>query len=350
MELEAARHIPNKKVTGELEARPIRLKALRVCAGLAVSVVCLALAARSVSFRELRTVAASLPIRFALLYLGIASFSLFLRGLRWWVLLSSARPVPRALVFAVNSAGQMGNFLLPARLGDVFRATNLGRAGISGGFALATVFVERVLDTVFLVFLSGIALGNLREAPIWLVRGSRAMTVVACGGIAFAVLLPYFEPLVLRLGEACLPRRWRSLWRGLVEQFVLGLRSLRDARRVLGFAVLTIAIWTLDGAGLWALASGFGVQLSPGTTLLVMTALALSSAVPVAPGNLGVYQMVGVAVLAPFGVARARALALGLTLQLLIVANLLMWGLGSVAYLSSGRSRGSHGPSSSTPA
>jgi hypothetical protein len=38
----------------------------------------------------------------------------------------------------------LGNNLLPARLGDVFRATNLGRAGIRSGYALATVFVERV--------------------------------------------------------------------------------------------------------------------------------------------------------------------------------------------------------------
>jgi uncharacterized protein (TIRG00374 family) len=299
--------------------------------------------------RELWSIARSLPIWVAALYLCAASASLFLRAVRWRLLLVAARPVPVGIVFAVNSAGQMGNNLLPARLGDVFRATNLGPVGISGGFALATVFVERVLDTGFLVFLSGVALSSISAVPEWLARASRLLAGVACGGLAFALLVPLFEPAILRAGEACVPARWLAPFRRLVEQFVLGLRSLRDARRVLGFALLTIAIWTLDGAGLWALASGFGVELSPGTTLPVMTALALSSAIPVAPGNLGVYQMVGVAVLAPFGVARARALALGLTLQLLIVANLLVWGLGSVVYLSSGRSRGSHGPPSSTP-
>src|SRR6185436_16729894 len=96
-------------------------------------------------------------------------------------------------VFAVNSAGQLGNNILPARLGDLFRATNLGRVGISSGFALATVLVERVLDTGFLVFLSAQALSRIGEVPEWLARGSRVLGYVACGGLAVALLLPFFD-------------------------------------------------------------------------------------------------------------------------------------------------------------
>jgi uncharacterized membrane protein YbhN (UPF0104 family) len=71
--------------------------------------------------------------------------------------------------------------------------------------------------------------------------------------------------------------------------------------------------------------------------VLLLTSVALSSAVPLAPGNLGVYQMVAVAVLTPLGIARARALVLAVALQFLITANLLFWGLGSVWYLSGRR-------------
>jgi uncharacterized protein (TIRG00374 family) len=306
---------------------------LRLCAGLAVSAGCLVVASRSVQIRELWSIMRSLPIWVVLLYLCAASSSLFLRAVRWRLLLLEARPVPAGIVFAVNSAGQMGNSLLPARLGDVFRATNLGRVGISSGFALATVFVERVLDTGFLVLLSAIALGTISAVPEWLARASRMLAGVACGGLAFALLAPLFEAPILSVAEVCVPRRWLAKFRRLVEQFVMGLRSLRHPRRVLGFVLLTVIIWSLDGAGAWAVGRGVGAELSPVLTVLLLTSVALASAVPLAPGNLGVYQMVAVAVLTPLGVAPARALALAVTLQFLIIANLLFWGLGSVWFL-----------------
>jgi hypothetical protein len=182
--------------------RPARLTiALRFAAGLAVSTGCLLLAARSVPIRELWSIARALPVWVALLCLSAASSSLFLRAMRWRLLLEGARPVTTGFVFAVNSAGQMGNSLLPARLGDVFRATNLSPAGISSGFALATVFVERVLDTGFLVLLSAVALGSIAAVPAWLARASRVLAGVALGGLAFALLLPLFEAAILRAGE-----------------------------------------------------------------------------------------------------------------------------------------------------
>jgi uncharacterized protein (TIRG00374 family) len=227
----------------------------------------------------------------------------------------------------------MANNLLPARLGDLFRVTNLGRVGISGGFALATVFVERVLDTGFLVFLSAIALGSRHDVPEWLGRASRVLAGVACSGLVFALLMPFFGPAVLRVGGICVPGRWLAKFEHLVEQFLLGLGGLRHARRMLGFMLMTATIWSLDGAGAWELGRGVGADLSPVLTVLLLTSVALASAVPLSPGNLGVYQMVAVAVLTPLGVDRARALALSIALQFLIIANLLFWGLGSFWFL-----------------
>jgi len=314
--------------------RPARVAlAIRLCGGLAISTACLWLAARSVPVRELQKIAQSLPLWVVLLYLCAASSSLFLRAARWRLLLIEAKPVPQGIVFAVNSAGQMANNLLPARLGDLFRATNLGPVGISGGFALATVFVERVLDTGFLVFLSAIALGSLSDAPEWLGRASRVLAGVACGGLVFALLMPFFGTAVLRVGEICVPRRWLATFQRLVDQFLLGLGSLRHGRRMFQFMLLTATIWALDGAGAWELGRGVGADLSPVLTVLLLTSVALASAVPLSPGNLGVYQMVAVAVLTPLGVNRARALALAIALQFLIIGNLLFWGLGSVWFL-----------------
>jgi uncharacterized protein (TIRG00374 family) len=313
--------------------------ALRITAGLAISAGCLFLAFRSVPLHQLWAVAAGISAQTILACMALASAALFLRSLRWRILLEAAEPVPLGTAFAVNSAGQMGNAILPARLGDLFRATNLGRAGLNGGFALATVLAERVLDTGFLMLISAVALGSFANLPAWLMHAARVLAIAAIGGLLVTVLLPHFETLVLKLVHRFSPTNCGARLVHLARQFLLGLRSLHQGRRVSGFLLLTVFIWLLDCAGVVVLARGLSLALSPATAILVLTAVALSSVVPSAPGNLGVYQMAAVAVLTPFGVVRSQALAFAVLLQLLGAVTLILWGLGSVWYLSARSSR-----------
>jgi uncharacterized protein (TIRG00374 family) len=313
--------------------------ALRITAGLAISAVCLFLAFRSVPLHQLWAAAAGISGQTILACMVLASAALFLRSLRWRILLEAAEPVPLGTAFAVNSAGQMGNAILPARLGDLFRATNLGRAGLNSGFALATVLVERVLDTGFLMLISAVALGSFANLPAWPMHAARVLGMAAVGGLLVTVLLPHFETLVLKLVNRFSPANWSARLMHLARQFLLGLRSLHQGRRVSGFLLLTVIIWLLDCSGVVVLARGLSMPLSPATAVLVLTAIALSSVVPGAPGNLGVYQMAAVAVLTPFGVVRSRGLAFALILQILGAVTLILWGLGSAWYLSARSAR-----------
>src|SRR5712691_9583182 len=246
-------------------------QALRLTAGLIVSAVCLFLAFRSVPLHQLWAVAAAIPAQTLLTCAGMGSAALFLRGVRWRILLEAAEPVPLGTAFAVNSAGQMGNAILPARLGDLFRATNLGRAGLDSGFALATVLVERVLDTGFLVLLSAVALGSFANLPAWLTHAGRVLALAAAAGLVMTALLPHFEAPVLKLVDRVSPGRWSARLAHLVRQFLLGLRSLHQRRRVSGFMLLTVVIWLLDCAGVVVLGQGLSMALSPALAVLVLT-------------------------------------------------------------------------------
>jgi len=308
-------------------------KRARLMIGILVSVFCLVLAFRGVSIGDLWSLGRAFPATSMAFYLAIASTSLVLRGARWWVLLAGAGRLRFGNVFAVNCAGQLGNNVLPARLGDLFRAANLIRSGASSGFSLATIFVERVLDTGLLVLLASGALRGLGSLP-WLTRASSIVAAAALAGLGFALALPLVEARLVELTRRTLPVRWHARAEGLIEQFALGLRSLRRPRTVFAFFALSAAIWFLDGFGLWLLARAAGLMLSPAMIALLLTSLALSSAIPAAPGNAGVYQAVAVTVLAPFGAARAPALVFAVTWQALIVIDLLVWGLASLWFLS----------------
>ncbi len=180
----------------------------RTLVGVAVSAACLILAFRSVPLYQLISALTGVSWAVILIWVALASLALLLRSLRWRILLSAAATVPLGTVFAVYSAGQLGNSVLPARLGDVFRATNLGREGVSSGFTFATILGERLLDTGFLVSISAIALTSFHDLPAWLASGSRMFAVVAVAGAAFAVLMACLEGPISRFIDRVAPKRF----------------------------------------------------------------------------------------------------------------------------------------------
>ena len=307
---------------------------MKLAAGMVISAGCLWLAFRSVSIGQVWTAAAAISIQTIFACVVLASTTLFLRSVRWRILLEASGPLPLATSFAVNSAGQMGNTFLPARLGDLFRATTLGRAGLGTGFVLATVIAERVLDAGFLVLVCSSALATFSNLPPWLTRSARLLGVAALAGLAVTLLLPRFEDQVLKGIGWIAPQRVQERLTRLAAQFLSGLRSFHHARRASGFLFWTVVVWVLDGAGIMVLSHGIGITLSPVEAALVLTSIALASVVPAAPGNLGVLQYVAVSVLVPLGVDRAQALSLALILQALSITTLGLWGAGSLWFLS----------------
>ena len=59
----------------------------------------------------------------------------------------------------------------------------------------------------------------------------------------------------------------------------------------------------------WSVSRAVGVELSPVETVLLISTVALSLAIPAAPGSLGTYEFVGVTVLTGLGHSPEQALA-----------------------------------------
>jgi glycosyltransferase 2 family protein len=309
-------------------------RVLKFAVGFAISAVCLVLAFRKVPLDQVWAAITGIPARTLVACFLLGSTTLFLRALRWRILLAARAPLGIRIVYQVNSAGQLGNVVLPARLGDLFRATNLGRAGFDTGFTLATVFVERVLDAGFLVMIASIILASSAALPPWLARGARLLAIAAVAGLLGMLILPRIESSLAPLVQHFLPHRWQARADIFLNQFLKGLRSFQHPGRASSFLLLTAVIWMLDSAGVVVIGTGLGHALSPFTAVLLISALALASAIPAAPGNLGVYQLVVISVLGTAGIAREPALSLALIMQAMMLVMLLAWGLPSFWALS----------------
>lgn len=319
---------------GPTQARP--WKAARLLLGVALAGGLLCYLAKDLDWRQLVSVARTTNVGLLLVTLTPGSANLATRALRWHVLLEPGKPGPLRLTFWIVVIGYLGNLALPMRAGDLGRAALAGRSvGKGGSFALATTVAERVIDMAVLLTVGSLIAARHPGIPGWLAEGLRPVGVATGVVLMALLLLPLAWGRVLRWAE-----RWPMAGRllnGLDERwlgrFLEGLATTRQPTRMVTFLGLTAAIWLLDALGIVIMACALGASVTPAVGFLLLAALGISAAVPITPGQIGVYQFVVVSVVESYGMAKEPALALGLALQALNYLMIGFWGMLGVLRL-----------------
>ena len=255
--------------------------------------------------------------------------ALVVRAARWSMLLRPQTGPCLTAAFVAEAIGDLGNSFLPARAGEAARTVWLARrlsAPLS--FVVGTAALERVSDAIFLALATFALVLNIPQVPPWLMAGAGMFLVLGLTALIMLFHLPGFSHLFTRLGRMLrLPRKLTRRGIGMLHELGTGSRSLlRHPGRSAVYASLTAALWLCDAVSMLCLAHAFGDTLSFIQALLFLAALGLSSAVPSTPGYIGVFQFVAVAVLVPFGLSRADALAIVLVYQLATLLHQLWWG------------------------
>jgi uncharacterized protein (TIRG00374 family) len=291
---------------------------LRALIGAAISVAALWFVLGGTDLAKTGDVLRGADLRWVAFAAVLMGFDLGFRALRWQRLLRPIASVRYPPMLSYLLIGYLANNILPARLGELVRSHYLGdREGISRASALGTVVVERVVDLVAVIAIASAALVVLS------VRGVVA-TAVAVGAGVTALLLA-----ILAVGIVAhrLPGldRLRTLVEGYPRVRNLG-RSLQDglavaARpRTVGEAILVsgaswaMAILAYAGAG-----QALGIELSMGQAALMASGVALASAVPAGPSNLGTFELAARELGRAVGVEPSSALALGVLVHVLIL-------------------------------
>ncbi|HEX6506946.1 MAG TPA: lysylphosphatidylglycerol synthase transmembrane domain-containing protein [Chloroflexota bacterium] len=310
------------------EAKPARSFRLSLILPILLAAVLLYFAFRGVRWSDfLNTIRHGRPQYLVLGFLGVTC-TYFLRGVRWRILLTAEGEVALLTSFFAVVVGYLGNYVLPARAGEVIRSVLVSRkTTLSVSYVLATAITERIMDSVTLVLISVVALTTLSGLPAWLLTAAKVMAVIACVGLVFIFVAPRFESqLGALLHRLPAPASVGERLDGLLGQFLRGMRALHSPQRAFAFIGLSLPIWIGDGLVTVSVALALNLSLSLPQGLLLLAALGLSSAAPSTPGYVGVFQFVAVTVLAPFGFTHSQALAYIITYQALIYIVVLFWG------------------------
>jgi uncharacterized protein (TIRG00374 family) len=296
--------------------------------GVLIGLGCLALLLRQVDLKQSWNALGRLNGPFLLIPLAVFFLNLPLRAWRWQLIFPPTSRPSIGACFTVLGIGNMANFLLPGRAGDLARCVLVGRAGSlnESSRTLATLAVEKVLDGLALVGMVLFSIWALHP-PHWLLDLLRVAILIFGGALLLLVALRYRTRALID----CVRRAFRVVhlsaleerFDGLLTSFADGLSAVSSAGQMLTLLLITAAIWITEAGTIWGLAGALGLAVSLKSAVVASAILGLGLMIPAAPGGLGTYELFGTEAFKLAGIAASSALALTVVIHAWVfVANI----------------------------
>jgi uncharacterized protein (TIRG00374 family) len=288
-------------------------------ASIAISVIFILLAVSKVDFAETWKSMRQANYAYVIPSAAAVIASLFIRAIRWKLLLGPIKVIPIRSLFAATMIGAMGNNVLPARLGEVVRADAIGRREkVSRSASFATIIVERTIDLFTVLLFLGVVL-IFAPLPQHIERGGYTMLAISVAALGFLLFLRVKTGTAMKLLRlACRPLslRMQSRVERMMTSFVSGLEILTRGRHMPAIAALSVLIWGSLTSSILFMFMAFGLNQHIDAAVVVLVATAFGVMIPAAPGFVGTYHVSCQLALAIYGVDRASALGFSIVLHI----------------------------------
>ena len=280
--------------------------------GLALSVVFLFLALRNVEWPDVWK--SWRAARLDLLLLGVVLLigSWMVAAVRWRILLLSSKRLRVRDTFAYITIGYLANTVLPLRLGDLARASLIGRkkaVGISR--SLGSIAVERVMDLLMLAAIT-LMIALIIEIPAPIQAGLTTMMGAALIALTGLIALSFNQSRLPGLSQwlsKVMPGRLADRILVLLKNFSSGADVFRQPMGLLAVVSLSALVWGLVGLATLVWIWGFHLEVPWFAGFFVLIMVNLGSAIPSSPGYVGVYHYLAVLALSLWVPDRSAALA-----------------------------------------
>jgi len=317
----------HKKWSGAL-GRRFRVQSAVV--GVLIGLGCVAILLRQVDLRQSWSALGRLNGPFLLVPLAVFFVNLPLRAWRWQLIFPSSQRPGFGTCLTVLGIGNMANFLLPGRAGDLARCVLVGRnASLNqSSRTLATLAVEKVLDGLALVGMVLFAVWALHP-PHWVLDLLRVALLVFGGALALLVALRYQTRTLIDWVRQCFRfvhlSSLEEKFDSVLTSFADGLSAASSAGQMLTLLLMTAGIWITEAGSIWGLAGALGLAVSLKSAVVASAVLGLGLMVPAAPGGLGTYELFGTEAFKLTGMAASSALALTVVIHAWVfVANIVV--------------------------
>lgn len=277
-----------------------------------------------------------------LICLGGVVLSYVFRGLRWKLLLpESDYELKEGMLIHACSAGFMAIVLLPLRAGEFVRPFLLSKsAPVSMTAALASVFIERVIDIIAVLAIVLLFLPGLENIPEVVHTGITAFTGISilCVGFVFTLCAlrekgkKIFVSIISSF--SFLPGTISNKLVSAYDDVVAGLSAINSLKKAFLVTLTTVGLWCSITLVYESLVVAFGLEAYSGLGLAITGLVALAIAAPSAPGFLGTFQFGCVLAMTElYGIDRNLSVSYSIVAHLLQMAFAVVAGMVSLKVL-----------------
>jgi glycosyltransferase 2 family protein len=299
-----------------------------VALGTAVSGGCLYLAFRGIDLGKLEAALLQVHPRWLALAIGVSLLIMVFRTWRWQLELRPLAHIPFGRLWVVTAVAYFFINALPARLGEVVRPWLLSRrSAVSFSNVVGNLVIEKTMDSVVTLLYTLAGLAMVSSLPIWVRRGALVPAVLAAVLVTLVVLLYWRgESFVDRWVLHLLPERIAANVKRVLGAIVEGMKVLPNPQLLLAVFLVSMALWFLPILSSYIMIRAFEFHLPFSAAVVVFIFIGFGTALPGAPGMIGVYQYACQLALGLFGVAKEDALAYGLVLNAIQFLTIILQG------------------------
>lgn len=253
-----------------------------------------------------------------------------LRSLRFGILLSPIEKISQKRLFPITCIGFMAIALFPMRLGELVRPYLVSTKNqIPFSSAIASIFIERALDLLILLFMLALVTIN-SNLPSWVVKAGYSFLLIFLFLLG-SILVFYFktETAISFLSPFLnkLPQRFRMKIETLFKAFLVGFKIVGDKKKIMYTVCLTVLIWGLLGIATYTLFLFYNIRVPLLGAFVVLLITIIGISLPTAPGFLGNFQFSCIFALSLFHVQKTEAFSFSLIYYFLVVVNNILLGL-----------------------
>jgi uncharacterized protein (TIRG00374 family) len=305
----------------------LHLGKVRLLVGIVISLGLLFLTFRDLKVQEVLAASRNTNYLFIVVAAVIMVGAFALRALRWSYLLRPVRRLSWNTLFPITLIGFFGNYILPAKTGELVRAYVLSkRESLSKSTILGSIAVEKTMDTMILFV---ILLGTLWAVPLpeTISDFEQGAAVFLIAVVALMLVLAargrWAASLIVRVLQFVFPW-WKERVARMTHSFVDGLSVLYHGSSIGIVILLSALIWGLTTAIFTLIGTAMGLDLPLYVYVIIVAITNMASFVPSLPGRLGTLEALSTTVLALFGVDKNVAVLFPILLRVVQLAPILL--------------------------